>query len=113
MPLPLVEFPDLSPEGLRAWSFFHFWDHLEILQAIKSSLGTVLAEYPIDPFFVGGPAQDVTLNLHQQAHADMLGALKIGVTDLNQLDVTNPDRAREWFYRNGQDHQQARAALGI
>jgi len=96
---------------MRSWIFWHWQDHQEIVGAINRQLGTNLQVYVIDPL----PLQDMRswLQRHQYYHNDMNGLFRINGTDLQGLDLKDPEIVRQWMWTNWQEHQSVRAVLGI
>ena len=86
------------------FDFAHYNDHLEILQAINTQQGAQLAPRPIYPM---PSASTSWKQLHQAMHNEMNMALGTpGQNLLGAMDDT-------WHNQNYQEHQAARAALGI
>ena len=110
MPLVNVQEPAEGAGGLKAWFFAHHQDHIEIVQAIQK-LGVPMTIYPLDPFTPSSP--DTWLRMHQSAHNDFNQVLGIDGADLTDVDFQNADKMTDFFYRNYQEHLDARAELGI
>ena len=91
--------------------FWHRSDHQEIVDAVKKQLGLTLATYVIDPM----PLKDLRswLRRHQSYHSDMNGLFQIQGSDLQGLDLKNPEVMRQWMWSHWQEHQSVRAVLGI
>jgi hypothetical protein len=111
MPLPHILYPPPGEDGMRSWVFAHWQDHLEIVGAINRKLGTNLQVYVIDPL----PMTDMRswLQRHQYYHNDMNGLFQIQGSDLQGLDLKDPEIVRQWMFENFQEHQAVRAVLGI
>jgi hypothetical protein len=110
MPLVNVQEPAGGADDLKAWFFAHHQDHIEIVQAIQK-LGRPMTIYPLDPFTPN--AVDVWLRFHQSAHNDFNQALGLDGADLTDVDFQNAEKLSDFFFRNYQEHLDARAALGI
>lgn len=110
MPLVNVQNPAEGADSLKAWFFAHHQDHIEIVQAIQK-LGVPMMIYPLDPFTPNAP--EVWLRLHQSAHNDFNRVLGIDGADLMDVDFQKPDQLNDFFYRNYQEHFDARTVLQI
>lgn len=110
MSLPLIQSPAEGPDGMKAWFFAHHQDHVEIVQAIQK-LGVPMTIYPLDPFTPN--AVDTWLRFHQTAHNDFNQALGLDGADLTDVDFRDQEKLADFFWRNYQEHQDARAELGI
>jgi len=108
MPLPQIQFDN---GGMDKWSFDHFQDHVEILQAIKKQLNISLQEWPIFPFTPDSP--DVWLRMHQAMHFDMNNALNISGSSLTEVNFDNRAEVDAFLDMNYLEHSNAREALGI
>lgn len=87
------------------FDFAHYNDHLEILQAINSQQATNLPPRAIYP--TPDVTSDAWKRMHQSMHDDMNKALGLNSQNLlGQVDGL-------WHNQNYQEHQAARAALGI
>jgi hypothetical protein len=111
MPLPHILYPPPGEEGMRTWIFQHWQDHLAIVDSINAQLGTNLQLYVIDPM----PQKDMRswLQRHQYFHNDMNGLFQIQGSDLQGLDLKDPEIVRQWMWTNFQEHQSVHAVLGI
>lgn len=91
--------------------FQHWQEHQDIVQALQKQLGIQLHSYIIDPM----PLKDFRAWLirHQYYHNDMNGLLQIQGSDLQGLDLKNPEVVRQWMWTNFQEHQAVNAVLGI
>ena len=86
------------------FDFAHYNDHLEIVQAINAQMGKTLAPRPLYP----AAGQSTSWKqLHQAMHHEMNAALGTnGQNLLGEIDNT-------WHNQNYNEHQAARAMLGI
>lgn len=99
-----------SEGDFNIWGFAHSQDHGEIVQAAgqKNIALQNYIIYPISPADVAG-----FLDRHQQYHIDMNNALGLPSVDLSDVDFNNERQFEAWLYLNWQEHQAARAQLGI
>lgn len=106
----LLNVPRSEPEWLR-FSFNHWDDHQQIVQAIRTQRNVSLQLYPIEPM----PPSDMPgwLLRHAQLHIDMNGTLGLPGADLTQLDLKDEASVQAWIWQNFQEHQNARALLKI
>jgi len=110
MALPHILYPPPGAEGMRSWLFAHWQDHLAIVDDLNRKLGLNLPVYVIDPL----PQKDMRswLQRHQAYHIDMNGLLQIQGSDLQGLDLKDPENVRQWMFQNFLEHQAIRAVLG-
>jgi hypothetical protein len=111
MPLSTLLSPiPKDPNAKNWWTFKHWNDHLEIIQAIQKKTGQNLVRYIIDPM---NPSDEEGWNLrHQQMHDDMNNILNIQGLDLSKIP-NKEETAEEWAAIHFREHQQARLSLGI
>lgn len=111
MTLASLQNINFSKNDDAAW-FAHFQDHIEIVQTIRKKFGVALTIYPIFPF----NENDVDNGLlrHQLYHDDMNSVLGVNSgTDLQSLDIKNPEAVAVWRNLNFNEHYVVRQALGI
>ena len=111
MGLPNIFYPPPGDDGWKEFWFFHFQDHLEIMQKIQKFKNVKLTEYPIAPWMNEG--KDVILELHQQYHNDLNEQLGLNGNDLSSLNFEKQGEVRSWVYLNYEEHYNARRKLGI
>lgn len=102
------------PRNEAEWSIFsfnHFTDHQDLIQAIRAQKGISLSLSPIEPmpFFDLGS----WLIRHAQMHIDFNGTLGLPGTDLSGFDINDPATLQGWIWDNFAEHQNAHAALKI
>ena len=111
--MTLASLLDIPPgdSGFQYYSFAHYQDHLEIVQALLKVKNVRAPVYVIDPV----PLNDTQgfLLRHQQFHNDMNGTLNLEGTDLQTVNFKNPRDREIWIYQNFREHFAARQALGI
>lgn len=109
--LPLLFNTPSNDRDWSIWSLSHQASHRKIIQAIASQKQIPLQEYDLDPIYLA----DITnfLDKNQQAHNDMLGALGISGSDLQQVDIKNANQKKAWVAIHAREHQQAELALGV
>ena len=111
MPLPNIYYPPPGKEGWQTFWFNVFIDHQDIQQAVNKQLGVNDPIYPILPW-VEENANNL-LELHQEFHNDMNGALGLASQDLSTIDFKDPASVQSWCYNHYQEHAAAHSALGI
>ena len=109
--LPLLFNVPVSEQDWNTWSLSHQASHVKIVQAIKSQKGTLLPAYVLDPINFGAFAD--FLNNNQQAHNEMLGALNIAGSDLQEVDVQNKNQLRAWIFLHATEHRNVEKALNV
>jgi hypothetical protein len=109
--LPLLYNVPKSQEDWNIWSLSHAASHTKILQAIKIQKSQSLSQYQLDP--IPFNAFDIFLNNNQQAHNDMLNALGISGSDLQEVDVKNENQLRAWVYLHAKEHADAEGSLKV
>lgn len=103
MPLASISAPP-TEQTQNHFDFAHYNDHLEILQAINAQQGKTLAPRPLYP----AAGQSTSWKqLHQAMHNEMNMAL--GTNGQNLLGAID----NTWHNQNYNEHQAARARLGI
>lgn len=109
--LPLLYNVPKSQEDWNIWSLSHQASHTKILQAIKTQKSKSLSQYQLDP--IPFNAFDIFLNNNQQAHNDMLNALGISGSDLQEVDVKNENQLRAWIALHAREHLDVEMALKV
>jgi hypothetical protein len=110
MGLPNLLVPPPGEDGWREYWFYHYQDHLEIVQAL-SKLGFAVSNYIIDPWV--NEDKDGILERHQQFHNEMNAIMGIAGADLSDVDFRRENEVRAWVYLNYQDHLSAHVELNI
>jgi hypothetical protein len=111
MSLPQLYQPPPGDRGWQEYWFWHFQDHLEIVQRLQLVLNVQLTVYDIDPWV--DASRDQILEQHQQFHNDFNGLLNTPGNDLSDVDFKNQGQLRAWIFLNYQEHQNAHQALEI
>jgi len=103
--------PSPDDQDFSAWSFNHYQDHLEIIQAVKAHGGPSLEILEINEI----NPQDVQswLERHQTMHNDMNGVLNLQGNDLTAVDFRDAGQRQSWMWLNFNEHRNARGALAI
>ena len=102
------------PQTDREWEIFslhHQQDHEEIRQAIQVRLGVNLPSYVLAPVTLERTGDFLENNQH--AHTDMNGALGLNSSDIQTVDLKDPNQLASWVDENYQEHYSARQALSI
>lgn len=111
MGLPNILYPPPGERGWREYWYFHFQDHLDIIQAILKQRNVNLTQYVIDPW--ADTDKDGILERHQQYHNDMNLVLNLPGNDLSDIDFKQGDQVKSWIYLNSMEHTAVHQSLGI
>lgn len=95
----------------QRWSLAHRTSHDKIRLAILQQNGVNLTDYQIDP--INFNALDVFLQNNEQMHKDFNTVLGSQGSDLDEVDLTDPEEKKSWIYYHYLEHQTAEQALGI
>lgn len=85
------------------WSYAHRDQHTQARQAIQTTDGINLTEYPLDPIAFDN-FQDF-LNWNQRAHNDVNGVLGTQGSDLTQVDPRNENELSAWIFLHRKEHE--------
>jgi hypothetical protein len=110
MSLPQLYQP---PEGSNGWQeywFWHFQDHLEIVQRLRT-LGFLVPVYDMDPWI--DASKDLILEQHQQFHNDFNQLAGTAGNDLSDVDFKNAGQIKAWVWLNFIEHQNFHQILGV
>jgi hypothetical protein len=110
MLVSLLNIPETDGDW-QLWSRAHRTSHDKIRQAIQQQKNMNLVDYQIDP--INFEATDFFLQNNSQLHRDMTAALGSQGSDLDEVDLSDPDARREWIYYHYLEHQTVEEALGV
>lgn len=110
MGLPNLLYAAPNEATWREFWFYHYQDHLEIVQAL-STLGFPVQNYVMNPW-VSSDHEGI-LEQHQQYHNDMNQILAVAGADLSTLDFKKENEVKGWIYLNYQEHLSAHTLLNI
>jgi hypothetical protein len=111
MPLPYIITAPPGDLGVETWAFWHWNDHLEIVQKFFQLRAANLPTYDIqaiNPNDVEG-----WLERHQQYHNDMNALTQQDGSDLTRVDWKDEKQRRAWFWLNFQEHNAVHQFLKI
>jgi hypothetical protein len=100
-----------SASQWATWSWDHKDHHTLIQQTILTRTGTNLQIFPLDPI----PFAEIHrwLEWNQRAHNDINGSLGTQSSDLQQVDITNPQQLQAWIYLHRREHESWSAFLKV
>lgn len=100
-----------STEIRERWMFAHQVDHNQIMQAVQTRFSVKLVQFQVYPF----PETDPFgwLQANQSFHDDFNGFLDLDSSDLQNVDFKSDEAFLEWLQDHYNEHQAARAKLGI
>ena len=108
--MPNLVYAAPGDAGWQEFWFYHYQDHLEIVQAL-AKLNFQVTNYIIDPWTTDNKEQ--ILELHQQYHNDMNQILGIAGSDLSELDFKKANEVKAWLYLNYNEHLGVHTTLDI
>lgn len=109
MSLPQLYQPPEGKQGWQEYWFWHFQDHLQIVQSL-ATLGFLVPVYDMDPWI--DSSKDLILEQHQQFHNDFNGLAGTPGNDLSDVDFEKAGQVRAWVFLNFQEHQNIHQILG-
>ena len=110
MSLPQLYQPPDGPDGWQEFWFWHFQDHLQIVQRLHQ-IGFQLTVYDIDPWVDFNKTE--ILEQHQEFHNDFNGIIQAAGNDLTDVDFKNAGQLKAWDMAESIiEHQNAHRRWG-
>lgn len=103
-----------TPKNEAEWEIYSFSNReqvSEIRQAIKVQKNTILRDYVLYP--INFDNIKFWLQNNQQAHLDFNAVLGLQGSDLQDVDIKEPNQLQSWVWINYQELFSASAALHI
>ena len=100
-----------TPDDWSRFSWDHRDSHNRIRAAIKAKFSIDLEDYQIDP--VNPNDFEIFLENNSSLHGDMNGVLKLQSSDLEDVNMQDPEQSVAWFRLHYLEHYYAETVLQI